>query len=110
MSSASSNLLWKFVFSGVAALLLGGGVLCFVLPALRNVADVQTNLCEEIQARQKEAKKAARNDSFVYYPRGSEPIKPLAPRSQPLVPGFQSPPATQAPSTYIDSRGTMRIR
>jgi hypothetical protein len=111
-SYASSNLLWKLVFPGFAVMLLGGGVLFFVLPALRDVVDVQANVRDSIKARHEATMKSVQNSSFVYYPRGTaETFQPthLSPRHQPLVPGFPPPPPHKPPIS-INSRGVVHIR
>jgi hypothetical protein len=112
-TSAGPNLLWKLVFPGFAVLLLGGGVLFFVLPALRDVVDVQANVRDSIKARHEATMKSVQNSSFVYYPRGTaETFQPthLSPRHQPLVPGFPPPPPPHKPPISIDSRGVVHIR
>ncbi len=108
---SSPNHLWKLVVPAIVVLGLGGAGFYFVLPVLKNVADVKASWEEQMKANQEAAKKKSRHDSFVYYPRGSSPApKPTPPRPQPLVPGFEPPPPPNLPPTYIDSRGTLRIR
>ena len=110
LHSAPSHL-WKLVLPAIAVLVLGGVSLFFVLPVLKEVADVKASLEEQMKANQEAAKKKAAHDSFVYYPRGSSPPPRLAPPPpQPLVPGFAPPPPPHTPSTYIDSRGVFRVR
>ena len=103
--------LWKLVFPASAILLLGGVGLYFVLPAVKGLSDWKTSIVEQAKANQEAIKKKARHDSFVYYPRGTPPApKPTPPPPQPLVPGFAPPPPPHVPSTYIDSRGVLRVR